>query len=82
MTVNHNLTDALRRTARTLQEELEKSVLATQILGEQKKISDLKMLIVVCRVFHGYNTVFYVTARDTGHCDGRFETVGQGVGKC
>lgn len=32
MATNQNLTDALRRTAQTLQEELEKSVLATQIL--------------------------------------------------
>jgi len=32
MANNQNLTDALRRTAQTLQEELEKSVLATQIL--------------------------------------------------
>lgn len=32
MTTNQDLTDALRRTAQTLQEELEKSVLTTQIL--------------------------------------------------
>jgi len=32
MVTNQDLTDALRRTAQTLQEELEKSVLATQIL--------------------------------------------------
>jgi len=32
MANNQNLTDALRRTAQTMQEELEKSVLATQIL--------------------------------------------------
>jgi protein transport protein SEC20 len=35
MASNQNLTDALRRTAQTMQEELEKSVLATQILGKR-----------------------------------------------
>lgn len=79
MANNQNLTDALRRTAQTLQEELEKSVLATQILGKFGCLRNWFHCLARPRIIYGDHTILDTATRGSRYGNGHVEAAGQGT---